>query len=240
MSNSIACCSRRHHHDRQHCQSFALESQERLFTTKKIVLALIPDNVRRTHSILIQILRETTMEEATNAMAGDDNSSRSKSTSRRKNPQHYLRQWKRTAYGAHFHYNRHSQPFVLMSYNILSQDNLEKQPQLYAQHDQFTLPWNYRLDRLKKEIEQIRPAILCLQEVQDTHLAGIVDALRHLNYDRPLFKRRNGDQSDGCAIFYNRSLFKLVDHHFVEFFQPQISVSAIGGRKKTIFISRMP
>lgn len=137
------------------------------------------------------------------------------------------RQWKRTAYGAHFHYNRHSQPFVLMSYNILSQDNLVKQPQLYAQHVEFSLAWDYRLRCLKREIERVRPAILCLQEVQDTHLPEIVHALQQLNFDRPLFKQRNGGQSDGCAIFYNRAMFQLVDHHFVEFFQPQISVGVI-------------
>lgn len=112
-----------------------------------------------------------------------------------------------------------------MSYNILSQDNLEKQPQLYAEHNENALVWSHRLRCLRREIECVRPAILCLQEVQDTHLAEIVDAFRQLNYDQPLFKKRNGDQSDGCAIFYNRTLFKLIDHHFVEFFQPQISVS---------------
>lgn len=149
--------------------------------------------------------------------------------------QHRPRQWKRTAYGANFHYNRHSQPFVLMSYNILSQDNLEKQPHLYSQHIEFTLAWSYRLHCLRREIERVRPAILCLQEVQDSHLPEIVDALQRLRYDRPLFKKRNGEQSDGCAIFYSRSMFKLIDHHFVEFFQPQINVSDTPRTKRFIF-----
>lgn len=157
-------------------------------------------------------------------MADGRNSSRSYNDYRNAS-EHWPRQWKRTAYGANFHYNRHSQPFVLMSYNILSQDNLEKQPHLYSQHTGLTLAWSYRLNCLKREIEYIRPAILCLQEVQDSHLPEIVAALQRLNYDRPLFKKRNGGQSDGCAIFYSRSMFELVDHHFVEFFQPQISVS---------------
>lgn len=156
----------------------------------------------------------------------DGNSSRSKRVAKfNRAKHHWPRQWKRTAYGAHFHYNRHSQPFVLMSYNILSQDNLEKQPQLYVEHDEYALAWNHRLHCLRHEIEHVRPAILCLQEVQVTHLSEICEALRQLNFDPPLFKQRNGGQSDGCAIFYNRTLFKLVDHHFVEFFQPQISVS---------------
>lgn len=135
------------------------------------------------------------------------------------------RQWKRTAFGANFQYKKHNQSFVLMSYNILSQDNLEKQPFLYREHIEYALAWNYRLRYLQREIESIRPTILCLQEVQVTHLPGIANALQRLNYDRPLFKQRNGGQSDGCAIFYNRSLFQLVDHHCIEFFQPQISVS---------------
>lgn len=135
------------------------------------------------------------------------------------------RPWKRTAYGKHFHYNRNSQAFVVMSYNILSQDNVEKQRQLYNNHIECTLAWSHRFECLKREIESVRPTILCLQEVQDTHLHEIADGLLSLNYNRPLFKKRNGEQSDGCAIFYNRNLFKLIDHHFVEFFQPQIDVS---------------
>lgn len=177
------------------------------------------------------ICKKRTSRQRQIAMADDRHSSRSKNRHFHNATQHRPRQWKRTAYGAHFHHNQHSQPFVLMSYNILSQDNLEKQPQLYAQHIPHTLEWKHRLRCLKHEIERVRPAILCLQEVQDTHLPEIVDALHQLNYDRPLFKQRNGGQSDGCAIFYSRALFTLVNHHYVEFFQPQISVRVIWWHK---------
>lgn len=65
-----------------------------------------------------------------------------------------------------------------------------------------------------------------------------------MNYD-VIYKKRTGDkvsaltvpqrcttccsfQPDGCAIFYKRHLFHLVEHHKIEFEQPGIEVSEGG------------
>lgn len=68
--------------------------------------------------------------------------------------------------------------------------------------------------------------------MQQNHLNDIEKALRPLNYAKPLYKKRNGNQEDGCAIFYNPHAFELVEHHYVEYFQPNVKVYKIGLRSQ--------
>lgn len=138
-----------------------------------------------------------------------------------------IRQWSHTSFGRNFRYNnRHATTFVLMSYNILAQSLLLKHPYLYNHHNTNCLDWLHRLTCIQREIFTVCPGILCLQEVQDNHLAEIEQALQPLNYTKPLYKQRTGrDYDDGCAIFYNPELFTLLDYHYVEYYQPNIDVS---------------
>lgn len=132
------------------------------------------------------------------------------------------RRWVRTTYGRNYQYHRHGHAFVLMSYNILSQTLLNKHSYLYRRHREEFLDWPNRLHLLKSEIIQAGPAILCLQEVQISHLMEIENALRPMNYAKPLYKKRTTEEyDDGCAIFYNADLFDLVDYKFVEYYQPE-------------------
>lgn len=84
------------------------------------------------------------------------------------------------------------------------------------------------------------------QEVQESHLADIQARLRSLNYD-VVYKKRTGakvsiyfkvdsfyhlnthliisSQPDGCAIFYKRNLFNIIEHHKIEFEQPGVKVT---------------
>lgn len=137
-----------------------------------------------------------------------------------------VRQWIPTPFGQNFRYNhRRGQCFVLMNYNILAQTLLLKHPQLYTRHNPDCLDWSHRLRCIQNEIFDVRPAILCLQEVQDIHLAEIEQALQPLDYAKPLYKQRTGNgYDDGCAIFYNSQLFELLDYHYVEYFQPTVKV----------------
>lgn len=114
--------------------------------------------------------------------------------------------------------------FTLMSYNILAQHYIDCQPSLYNKHDPDSLHWPYRLDALKREISDISPDVLCLQEVQQNHLAEISAHFNDLGYNTSLYKKRTGLQVDGCAIFYKQDLFDLVEFHFVDYFQPDIKV----------------
>lgn len=112
-----------------------------------------------------------------------------------------------------------------MSYNILAQHHIDLQPSLYHKHDPDSLKWTNRFDMLKKEISNISPDILCLQEVQQNHLKEIATHFDELGYDTSLFKKRTGLQVDGCAIFFKKDLFDLIEFHFVDYFQPDIKVS---------------
>lgn len=141
---------------------------------------------------------------------------------------HYQRQqraWIRSTYGRNYRYHRHGHAFVLMSYNILAQSLLNKHSYLYGRNRQEIQEWSHRLKCLRNEILQVGPAILCLQEVQDSHLMEIENALRPMNYTKPLFKKRTTEEyDDGCAIFHNPDLFELIDHQYVEYYQPGVQV----------------
>lgn len=136
--------------------------------------------------------------------------------------QRQRRRWVRTTYGRNFRYHRQGHPFVLMSYNILAQSLLVKHSYLYRRHRAEYLDWSHRLNCLRAEILHAEPAILCLQEVQNTHLMEIENALRPMNYAKPLYKKRTTEEyDDGCAIFHNPELFELVDYQYVEYYQPE-------------------
>lgn len=135
---------------------------------------------------------------------------------------HNGRYWK-TAVDANQHYSS-ANSFTLMSYNILAQHHIDSQPSLYHKHEPDALCWTHRFDALKREIEDLSPDILCLQEVQQSHLTQIANHFDTLGYDTSLFKKRTGLQVDGCAIFFKRNLFDLIEYHFVDYFQPDIKV----------------
>lgn len=115
-------------------------------------------------------------------------------------------------------------PIVFMSYNILAQDLLDCHNFLYQYHDPRALIWSHRYDRLMSEIVEMNPQILCMQEVQEGKLGQLRSGLGQFEYDY-IFKKRTGYKSDGCAIFYDTSLFDLVEEHSVEYFQPNVEVS---------------
>lgn len=113
--------------------------------------------------------------------------------------------------------------FTVSSFNILAQNLLQSHLYLYDQHDRRALDWKYRLNRLQKEILSLNPQILCLQEVQESHLSDIKNALKPLNLS-VLYKKRTGFKDDGCAILYNHKIFNHIEHHSVEYYQPQVQV----------------
>lgn len=133
---------------------------------------------------------------------------------------HTARHWKHLTKATH----KHDNGFSVMSYNILAQNYIESQPSLYAHHDPKCLQWSHRFDALKREIDGIDPDVLCLQEVQQNHLDDIRAHFTGLGYDTSMYKKRTGLQVDGCAIFFKRQLFDLVECHFVDYFQPDVKV----------------
>lgn len=144
---------------------------------------------------------------------------------------HTQRHWKQLVAAT----SKHDTTFSVMSYNILAQNYVDSQPSLYVGHDANSLQWPHRFNALKREIDDIDPDILCLQEVQQNHLDDITGYFRDLGYVTSLYKKRTGLQVDGCAIFYKRHLFDLIECHFVDYFQPGIKVAIF---KNSIFFLR--
>ncbi|KAM6912412.1 protein angel homolog 1 [Xenentodon cancila] len=114
-----------------------------------------------------------------------------------------------------------SMDFSVMSYNILAQDLLELNQQLYVHCPLEVLDWNYRCALLLAEIEKWAPDILCLQEVQENHYhEQLHPAFSHMGYTC-VYKRRTGTKTDGCAICYRSSRFSEVTVTKLEFFRPE-------------------
>nr|XP_023029822.1 protein angel homolog 2 isoform X1 [Leptinotarsa decemlineata] len=113
--------------------------------------------------------------------------------------------------------------FTLMSYNVLAQDLLEQHPHLYLNNNREFLGWKTRWNNLLKEISNFSPDILCLQEVQESHIEEYFSLLETLGY-KGIYKKRTGNQSDGCAIYYKTENITLIENTFVEYFQPSVTL----------------
>ncbi|KAF5302171.1 hypothetical protein FQR65_LT08594 [Abscondita terminalis] len=113
--------------------------------------------------------------------------------------------------------------FKIMSYNVLAQELLDEHTYLYQYHNPNAIVWEQRWFTLMEELKYHSADILCLQEVQTSHLDSHYSQLNKLGY-KGIFKERTGERTDGCAIYYKDSVFKLVEHISVEFNQTNITV----------------
>jgi len=120
--------------------------------------------------------------------------------------------------------NPNDQPFTVMTYNILAQ--LYTNNTIYPYCPLYALHWNYRKHNLLREITNLSADIICLQEVQENHFEEFF--LPHLSdegYDGIFKGKTRGDfgspenvkKMDGCAIFYKKDRFALMEQYHVEF-----------------------
>ncbi|KAM7402929.1 hypothetical protein PAMA_003720 [Pampus argenteus] len=117
-----------------------------------------------------------------------------------------------------------SMDFTVMSYNILAQDLLEANQELYTHCPLEVLDWSYRCCLLLQEIEKWAPDILCLQEVQENHYhEELHPVLTQMGYTC-VYKRRTGTKTDGCATCYRGSCFSEISVTLLEFFKPDIEL----------------
>ncbi|XP_051252134.1 protein angel homolog 1 isoform X1 [Dicentrarchus labrax] len=111
--------------------------------------------------------------------------------------------------------------FTVMSYNILAQDLLEANQELYIHCPLEVLDWSYRCSLLLEEIRKWAPDILCLQEVQENHYhEQLFPFLSQMGYTC-VYKRRTGTKTDGCATCYRSSCFSEISVTTLEFFRPE-------------------
>uniref|UniRef100_A0A8C0A9N4 Angel homolog 1 n=1 Tax=Bos mutus grunniens TaxID=30521 RepID=A0A8C0A9N4_BOSMU len=100
--------------------------------------------------------------------------------------------------------------FTLMSYNILAQDLMQQSSELYLHCHPDILNWSYRFANLMQEFQHWDPDILCLQEVQEDHYwEQLEPSLRMMGFTC-FYKRRTGCKTDGCAVCYKPTRFRLL------------------------------
>nr|XP_026497238.1 protein angel homolog 2 isoform X1 [Vanessa tameamea]XP_026497246.1 protein angel homolog 2 isoform X1 [Vanessa tameamea] len=113
--------------------------------------------------------------------------------------------------------------FKVMSYNVLAQYLLECHPYLYKECSSRNLKWRVRSARIYDEILSLSPDILCLQEVQVSHLNSFYVKLEQMGYFG-IYKQKTGHRHDGCAIYFKQCQFDMLDHVTVEYYQPEIPI----------------
>ncbi|KAL1516542.1 hypothetical protein ABEB36_000448 [Hypothenemus hampei] len=113
--------------------------------------------------------------------------------------------------------------FSVVSYNVLAQDLLNGHKYLYREHCNKDLDWCQRWKNVYNEIKTLNADILCLQEVQKSHLPTHFQELQKLGY-QGLYKKRTGIRCDGCAIYFKTNRIHLIEYEMVEFYQPNVSV----------------
>ncbi|XP_029316607.1 protein angel homolog 1 isoform X2 [Cottoperca gobio] len=123
-----------------------------------------------------------------------------------------------------FTFTKASMAFTVMSYNILADDLLEANQELYTHCPLEVLDWSYRCSLLLEEIQKWEPDILCLQEVQENHYhEQLYPVLSQMGYTC-VYKRRTGTKTDGCATCYRSRCFFEVSVTMLEFFRPEIEL----------------
>lgn len=110
-----------------------------------------------------------------------------------------------------------SMEFKVMSYNILSQELLERHMYLYSKCRDQDLQWDNRVRALLTQIIAHNADIVCLQEVEQDHwLQDIRDTLAEQGY-AGVYKKQTGDNTHGCAILFQSSKFQQLRSIPVEF-----------------------
>ncbi|GKV09304.1 hypothetical protein SLEP1_g20826 [Rubroshorea leprosula] len=112
--------------------------------------------------------------------------------------------------------------FSVLSYNILADIHAKN----HLCCPTWALEWEYRQQKLLKEINEYGADIICLQEVQENHYKDFFEPkLRNHGYSA-LYKRKTNTNElysaegyiyEGCAIFYRGDKFELTMKEEVEF-----------------------
>ncbi|XP_053330945.1 protein angel homolog 1 [Spea bombifrons] len=112
--------------------------------------------------------------------------------------------------------------FTVLSYNILAQDLVVQNPELYWHCAPTILAWAYRWQNILQELQHWEADILCLQEVQEDHYREhVLPSLSAMGYSCH-YKRRTGRKTDGCCTCFKTHRFSLLSESHVEYFRPGV------------------
>ncbi|GAB4854138.1 hypothetical protein Ancab_022722 [Ancistrocladus abbreviatus] len=104
--------------------------------------------------------------------------------------------------------------FVVLSYNILADYLANSHRKLYFHIPSHILNWEWRKRSIVFELGLWSPDIMCFQEVDK--FRDLEEALKLRGYVG-IWKMRTGTPTDGCAMFWRESRFKLVHEECIEF-----------------------
>jgi len=115
--------------------------------------------------------------------------------------------------------------FTIMSYNILSDLYVNKDR--FKSSPKYSLVWLYRRESILRELLQLDCDIVALQELElqefDDYFKPRLETLGEYEcLFEPKSRARRMDRErsrrvDGCAIFFKRNKFRLVERHLLEF-----------------------
>ena len=111
--------------------------------------------------------------------------------------------------------------FRIVTYNVLAEIYATQQQYPYC--DFWALSWEYRFHNILRELMDCGGDVICLQEVQADHYDNYIYlALNDLGYEG-VYKSKTrqamgmAGKVDGCAIFWKRSKFHLIESYSIEF-----------------------
>jgi CCR4-NOT transcription complex subunit 6 len=111
--------------------------------------------------------------------------------------------------------------FRIATYNVLAEIYATQTQYPYC--DFWALSWDYRFQNMLREILDASPDVLCLQEIQADHYENhVYAALSDAGYEG-VYKQKTrpsmglAGKVDGCALFWRRSKFHLVESYSIEF-----------------------
>lgn len=111
--------------------------------------------------------------------------------------------------------------FRMVTYNILAEIYATQQQYPYC--DFWALSWDYRFQNILRELIDACPDVICMQEVQADHYEShIYNALSEIGFEG-VYKQKTRQSMglvgkvDGCALFWRRAKFHLVESYSIEF-----------------------
>jgi len=116
---------------------------------------------------------------------------------------------------------RGGERFRIVTYNILAEIYATQQQYPYC--DLWALSWDFRFQNILREILDACPDVICLQEVQADHYeTHVYNALSDTGFEG-VYKQKTrasmglAGKVDGCALFWRRNKFHLVESYSIEF-----------------------
>ncbi|KAJ3218101.1 Protein angel 2 [Dinochytrium kinnereticum] len=106
--------------------------------------------------------------------------------------------------------------FTVLSYNVLADSLVKKNPGLYTFCEADHLAWASRGPRLIQEILKNEADFVCLQEVDQVAYEDIFKP-QLVGY-QGFYKKRLGNHTDGCALFWKTARVQTQEVHPLDYF----------------------